>query len=164
MVLKEIRFKRLYVEKYPKVKRLCLGYVGGNESLAKDLAQETFLKIWINLENFRNESNIDTWVYRITVNTCLAAIKKEKQQQVRVNIDSVQVAENTPEPVNKELMLSKLYSCVNTLNDTNKAIILLELEGLPQQEIAAVVGLRHEAIRTRIHRIKDQLTKCVHHE
>jgi len=61
----------------------------------------------------------------------------------------------------QENQLNKMYQCVDKLTQDNKAIILLELEGLPQKEIAAVMGISHEAIRVRVHRIKTSLTKCV---
>ncbi|WP_240491750.1 RNA polymerase sigma factor [Flavivirga aquatica] len=54
-----------------------------------------------------------------------------------------------------------MYQCINTLNKDSKSIILLELEGLRQKEIAEIMGLSHEAIRVRIYRIKNELTKCV---
>lgn len=64
----------------------------------------------------------------------------------------------------REQQLEQLYQCIHNLSATNRSIILLVLEGLPQIEISEIIGIRHEAIRTRIHRIKDQLTKCVSHE
>ncbi len=162
--MKEETYKKIYEENYPKVMRLCLGYTGGDEPFSKDLAQETFLKIWQHLDSFRNESAIETWIYRITVNTCLAALRKEKKKRSSIKLENVQISDETSNSANKERMLSQLYACINKLTVSNKAIILLELEGLPQQEIATIMGLKHEAIRTRIHRIKNQLTKCVHHE
>ena len=162
--MKEETYKKIYEDNYPKVMRLCLGYTGGDEPLSKDLAQETFLKIWQHLDSFRNESAIETWIYRITVNTCLAALRKEKKKSGSIKIENLQLSDETANSAIKERMLSQLYSCINKLTVSNKAIILLELEGLPQQEIATIMGLKHEAIRTRIHRIKNQLTKCVHHE
>ena len=57
-----------------------------------------------------------------------------------------------------------MYRCIDKLSAENKSIILLELEGLPQKEIAEITGINHAAIRTRIHRIKDQLSKCVKNE
>ncbi|WP_419213271.1 RNA polymerase sigma factor [Maribacter sp. X9] len=162
--LKEVIYKKLYEDNYPQVMRLCLGYTTGNEALAKDLAQETFLKIWQHLDSFRNESAIATWVYRITINTCLAAIKKEKKRHYIENVNDVQIPTDTDEHIDKEHMFKQLYTCVNKLTATNKAIILLELEGLSQQEIASIMELKHEALRTRIHRIKNQLIKCVNHE
>ena len=162
--MKEAKYKKIYQDNYPKVMRLCLGYTGGDESFSKDLAQETFVKIWEHLDRFRNESAIETWIYRITVNTCLAALRKEKKSGSSIKLENLQLSDETSNSVNKEMMLSTLYACIDKLSVSNKAIILLELEGLPQQEIATIMGLKHEAIRTRIHRIKNQLTKCVHHE
>lgn len=165
MKQEELRFKKIYQQNYPKVVRLCMGYAGGDEAIAKDLAQETFVKVWQNLATFRKESSMSTWIYRISVNTCLAAIRKEKRNAVSFRAEQLEGYEEEPtETVNKELQLAQLYDCINTLNSTNKAIILLELEGVPQTEISEIIGMKHEAIRTRIHRIKEQLTKCVSNE
>jgi len=164
MTEKEQKYKRIYNDSYAKVFRLCMGYTGGNNSFAKDLAQEVFLKIWQHFETFRNESSIETWIYRITVNTCLAALKKEKKKVDSVDITNLQLQEESSEHYKQEERLTLLYVCIQKLKPTNKAIILLELEGLPQQEIAKIIGLKYEALRTRVHRIKNQLIKCTHHE
>ena len=161
---KEITYQKIYEENYPKVMRLCMGYTVGDESLAKDLAQETFIKVWQNLEGFRNESGLSTWIYRICVNTCLAEIRRERKKDKNLQIDNLQVSDASDNATEKEDMLVQLYECINKLCSTNKAIILLELEGLPQLEISEIMGIKYEAIRTRIHRIKQQLTKCVHNE
>lgn len=161
---KEITYQKIYEKNYPKVMRLCMGYTVGDESLAKDLAQETFIKVWQNLEGFRNESGLSTWIYRICVNTCLAEIRRERKKDKNLQIDNLQVSDASDNATEKEDMLVQLYECINKLSSTNKAIILLELEGLPQLEISEIMGIKHEAIRTRIHRIKQQLTKCVHNE
>ena len=80
MASKENTYKNIYKENYAKVMRLCMGYTVGDEALAKDLAQETFIKVWQNLDGFRNESGIGTWIYRICVNTCLAEIRKQRKK------------------------------------------------------------------------------------
>lgn len=156
----KLNFEEIYKANYPKVIRLCLGHVNGDSMLAKDLAQDVFIKVWEHLESFRNESNISTWIYRITVNTCLTNIRNKKRIRFSNNLDDIQNAEENLEE-DQESNVSKLYSCINSLNKTNKSIILLELEGLPQKDIAEVMGLSHEAIRVRVHRIKNELTKCV---
>jgi RNA polymerase sigma-70 factor (ECF subfamily) len=98
------------------------------------------------------------------VNTCLAEIRKERKGPKSIQIENVQLADSTPDSADREEMLHQLYQCINKLTSTNKAIILLELEGLPQIEISEIIGIKHEAIRTRIHRIKTQLTKCANNE
>lgn len=153
------KFDNIYEENYHKVFRICQGYTNGNESLSKDLVQETFIKVWQNLETFRNESSLSTWIYRITVNTCLLEIRKKKQISINSHLNYLEHS-NDDNPEEKELQLNQLYKCINKLQNENKSIILLELEGLPQKEIAEIMGLSHETIRVRIHRIKSELTKC----
>lgn len=161
---KEARFKEIYETNYSRVNRLCLGYVNGDEELAADLAQEIFIKVWENLKNFRDESSISTWIYRIAVNTCLMAIRKGKRTSKKYSLEVVSEIKEEDSEVEKENRLVDLYTCINALSETNKAIIMLELEGIQQKEIAEIIGIKHEAIRTRIHRIKKELTKCVNHE
>ena len=156
-----MEFEKIYEDNYPKVMRLCMGYCNGNEPQAKDLAQDVFVKVWDNLKTFRKDSSISTWIYRITVNTCLVHIRDAKKLKFskKSPIDLESKFEIVKE--NQENRFKQLYKCINKLTADNKAIILLELEGLQQKEIAEVMGLKHEAVRVRIHRIKKELTKCV---
>ena len=124
------------------------------------MAQEVFIKVWDNLDKFREESNIATWIYRITVNTCLGQLRKDKKKVKNTDLEAISETADDDSEISKEQKLSKLYSCINKLTETNRAIILLELEDLPQNEIAEIMGISHEALRTRIHRIKNQLIKC----
>lgn len=159
----ELDFKQVYKENYTKIMRLSMGYASGDVDMAKDLTQEVFIKVWSNLKSFRQESNISTWIYRIAINTCLVNLRKGKSKPLSDSLLSEDILENHEKTQAKEVQYQEMYRCINTLNASNKAIILMELEGLPQKEIADVLGLKHEAIRTRIHRIKSQLSKCVNH-
>ncbi|MCX2839072.1 sigma-70 family RNA polymerase sigma factor [Salinimicrobium sp. MT39] len=154
---KELQFKDLYTAHYSKVIRLCLGYTNGREEKAKDLTQEVFIKIWQNLDKFRSEANISTWIYRITVNTCLQELRKKKVVPLEIDLASHEIISSN----NDEIRYKKMYECINKLSADNKTIIFLELEEVPQAEIAEITGYSHQAIRTRIHRIKEQLSKCV---
>lgn len=160
----ERHFKPIYEDNYAKVMRLCMGYASGNIDLANDLVQEVFIKVWSNLSSFRKESNITTWIYRIAVNTCLMNLRKKKSKPLSGALLSEDVSGQDETAQVKERQYQEMYRCIDALSATNRAIILMELEGLDQKEIADVMGLKHEAVRTRIHRIKIQLSKCVNHE
>ncbi|MCU0401798.1 MAG: RNA polymerase sigma factor, partial [Algoriphagus sp.] len=71
-------FDFLYQSHYRMVTQLCMGFVKGDQDQAKDLTQEVFIQVWNNLQSFRQESSPKTWIYRITVNTCLNHLKKQK--------------------------------------------------------------------------------------
>ncbi len=138
-----------------------MGYVRGNEPLAKDLVQEVFVKVWENLSSFRNESSLSTWIYRVTVNTCLSQLRKDKYNLSFKDAEQVTSIDENETSHENENKLKQLYVCIDQLAKRKKGIILLELEGLPQKEIAEITGLTHEAVRTTIHRIKNKLKKCV---
>ncbi|WP_350284139.1 RNA polymerase sigma factor [uncultured Croceitalea sp.] len=158
---KEKQFKKAYEANFTKVMRLCMGYVEGENAMARDLTQEVFVKVWESMHKFRGESSFDTWIYRIAINTCLLNLRKNKPFVKNYKVEEVTALE-IPEPeTDKAQMLKQMYACINKLSETNRAIILLELEGMPQKSIAEVMGIRHEAVRTRIHRIKNELTKCI---
>jgi len=159
----QFRFEGIYQNNYQKVIRLCMGYVNGDEALAKDLTQEIFIKVWENLSSFRQEASIGTWIYRISVNTCLLQLRSKKFSKDSETIDRIINKEEENNP-SKENQLRQMYQCINKLSKKSKGIVLLELEGLPQKEIAEIMGLSHEAVRVRVHRIKNSLTKCVQND
>lgn len=129
MRIVESQFNDIYQTNYAKVNRLYLGYTNGDVMQAKDLTQEVFIKVWENRASFRKEAQVSTWIYRITVNTCLIYLRKNKsKQKTSGRIDNLKV---TSEPFisnDEDLKLKQLYNCINGLNKENKAIILLELE------------------------------------
>lgn len=86
-----MEFEKIYTSYWPKIFRLCLGYVN-DEAWAKDLAQETFIIVWQQLSTFRNEAAISTWIFRIASNLCLKQTEKSKRLHVS-NITNYSIAE-----------------------------------------------------------------------
>lgn len=159
---KKLRFNELFDKHYAKVFRLCKGYFNGSEALASDSAQEVFIKIWESLDSFRGESNISTWIYRISVNTCLLYLRKQssKKEKATTVFPPIATEQYSFEEDDK---LQKMYACIQKLEEKDKMITLMMLEGISYQEISEVVGITQEALRVRIHRIKKSLTQCVQH-
>jgi RNA polymerase sigma-70 factor (ECF subfamily) len=156
----EAEFSQIYDTHAPKVFRLCLGYASGDEALAKDWQEETFIKVWNHRNSFKAESSISTWIYRIAINTCLGDLRKPKKA-IRLNEEAMNTNESDVDNSKTELQLKKMYECVGKLTPINKAIVLLELEDIPQATIAEMQGMAHGALRTRLNRIKKSLLKCI---
>jgi len=148
-------FKDLYQTYSPKVHRLCLGYTG-NTMEADDLLQEVFIKAWQNLDKFRGDSQISTWIYRIAVNTCLHHLRSQKNKK-NVDIDKT-VIKKEEETDDKEQQIQLLYKCISELSEADRLIITLLLEEVPYNEIAAVTEISESNLRVKIHRIKQQLS------
>jgi RNA polymerase sigma factor (sigma-70 family) len=139
----------------------CAGDIfNGDAALAADAAQEVFIKVWQHLDSFRNESSVSTWIYRISVNTCLLYLRKPSyKKEIKTNSLPDRAAEeyNTTQ----EQQLKKMYACIQQLDETSRMIILLVLEGLEYSAIAAIAGITEETLRVKIHRVKKSLSNCV---
>jgi RNA polymerase sigma factor (sigma-70 family) len=159
----EEQFNTIYQQHYAKVFRLCKGYFNGDEMLAADATQEVFIKVWQHLERFRKEAAIGTWIYRITVNTCLLHLRKPSS---RKEVKTVFLPEQAAEPYNPQpdVQLRKMYACIQQLDETGKMIILMVLEGIDYTAIAGVAGITEDTLRVKIHRIKKNLSNCVQHD
>ena len=149
-----MNFETIYKTYWQKVFRLCMGYANDTDA-AKDLAQETFIKVWKQLPKFRNESSIGTWIFRIASNTCLRQIQKDnKMPKSELPIEIKDEILDT----NIEKDIQFLYHCISELQEVERIIISLELEDMNQKEIAEIVGLSEGNVRVKIHRIKEKLT------
>jgi RNA polymerase sigma-70 factor, ECF subfamily len=145
-------FEEIYARYSPGIFRVCMGYINDYEQ-ARDLTQETFISVWKNLSSFKNQSKISTWIFRIATNNCLRDIERSKRMvKTELPVDLPAVHEET-----QDEKLAFLYSCIAALEETDRIIISLVLEDLPQAEIAAIVGLSNVNIRVRVHRIKEKL-------
>jgi len=157
MATKEELFKEIFDKNSGKVFHLCYGYTGDNDS-ANDLMQETFIKVWQNLDKFRNQSLISTWIYRIAVNTCLSYLRVEKRQAKDELTDNI--IENKQEEVSdKNEQVSLLYKCISQLEENERILITMVLDEVPYHEIAQVSGISEGNLRVKIHRIKQKLTE-----
>ena len=70
-------FEQIYRTYWEKVFRLCMGYFN-DRSLAQDLAQDVFVRVWQHLPAFRGESSVGTWIFRIATNVCLRQVERRR--------------------------------------------------------------------------------------
>lgn len=144
--------------------QLCLGFLKGDSDQAKDLTQEIFIQVWNNLDKFRQDSSPKTWIYRITVNTCLNYLKREKIHSAKLSevsynqetTDEIKFAETDP--------VKALFQAMAGLSEIDRLITGFLLEEVPQEEIASILGITEGNLRVKIHRIKLRLKKLINHE
>jgi RNA polymerase sigma-70 factor (ECF subfamily) len=156
----QLAFESIYTTYWPKVYRLCLGYL--NESAkAQDACQDIFIKIWQQLPKFKQEAAVGTWIFRIASNHCLRQLERT-QRKATVAVEQLADRPALPTPT-LEGPTEWLYQCIAELPELERIIISLELEELPQAAIAAVVGISTSNVRVKIHRIKKKLQKKFQH-
>ena len=123
----------------------------------QDLFQEIVFQLWKSFPDFRGDSKVSTWIYRIALNTAISQLNKQKKRGNHVPIDEALM--NKPDVGDhlEEEQLSILYDQIKKLNPIEKGIILLYLEGKTYEEIAAITGFSASNTGTRLNRIKQKL-------
>jgi RNA polymerase sigma-70 factor (ECF subfamily) len=127
----------------------------------KDLYQDIVYQLWKSFDSFRDEAKISTWMYRVAMNTALTRIRKKKRHGNRVSMDRVVLQQTEQYDSGFEERLKQVYASIHQLNELEKGLILLLLEGKNYGEIAEITGLTPSNVGTRISRIKQNLKSKV---
>jgi len=172
-------FQQIHTEYRPKILRYLTGKVGELE--AEDLTQDVFVKVNQALPNFRGESSLSTWIYRIAANTALDRMRSPSFQrteslecccqspegEAEVDPEDLFTQEAAPSPEQEVFHKQRIgcyVDCINDLPESYRLVMTLsEIEDKAVSEIADILGLREEAVKMRLHRGKEkllQILKC----
>jgi RNA polymerase sigma-70 factor (ECF subfamily) len=127
----------------------------------EDLFQEIVYQLWKCFDSFKGESKITTWMYRVGMNTAITHLKRSKRIATTSLVsEGVVLSANTDDPIYEE-RLALLHTYIQNLNQLEKGLMLLLLEGKSYSEIAEITGLSASNVGTRISRIKTKLKKNI---
>ena len=123
----------------------------------EDLFQEIMLRLWKGWSSFRGEADVKTWIYRVSLISCINQQKKRRRagEHVPLSVD-IDPFEGTDD---RALQVKWLYGRINRLGLLDRAIILLWLEGLSYEEIGVIVGISVKNVSFRLVRIREKLKK-----
>jgi RNA polymerase sigma-70 factor (ECF subfamily) len=129
-----------------------------------DLFQEIIIQVWRSIPAFRRESAVTTWLYRIALNTAIKWTQKEKKHTHAETLDHVQhLLQENKTPVDERL--TWLYEEIHKLDEIDRSVTLLLLEGFSYKEMAAMLGISESHVGVKINRIKKQLmAKSKHYD
>jgi len=150
----ELEFTKMVREYRSTIYSVCY-FFSDNPTEVDDLFQEVLVNLWKGFPDFRNESSLKTWIWRISLNTCCSIQKRERRNvpTVPLLIDKDLFSES--EQSGRQVKM--LYDRINKLEVFDRAIILLWLESMSYDEIGAIVGISTSAVTSRLFRIKEQL-------
>ena len=150
----ELQFTKMVKEYRKTIYTVCYFFSKDTEEV-NDLFQEILINLWKGFPKFRGESDIKTWIWRVSLNTC-SNQKRKKDSRVQTVPLSMDIdLYNDDDQHSRQIQM--LYDRINKLDVFDKAIILLWLENMTYQDIASVVGISTAAVTTRLFRIKEQL-------
>lgn len=129
----------------------------------EDLMNDITLELWKSFKSFNANSKISTWIYRVAINTSMNYKRKRRNDSLFVSLNGFKKEDIFPwlSEQKNSTELEILYCSIDELNEINKAIILLYLDGNSHDEISEIMGISKTNVGTRIGRIKDQLKSLV---
>jgi len=158
----ELTFEQILEGNKEKIYRICRIYAVSPIE-PQDLFQDVVFQVWKSFSTFKGKSSISTWIYKIALNVCYRSkMKLEKNNSKVVRIDSMQFepAESTLDKSEQE-KYQALHDCISSLNESDRAIVILYLDELPYKEIAEITGLTENHIAVKMKRIRKMLFDCI---
>lgn len=168
-----LQFEEIYTTYRPKILRYLTRLVG--EAEAEDVTQQALLKVSDGLPQFRGDSNLSTWIYRIATNTALDALRSPQCQQTQCTDVGMTMADDeldleqdgifVDEPtrsVEAGVIQGEMSQCirgfVERLPENYRTVMLLsEIEGFKNSEIGDILGLSLQSVKIRLHRAREKL-------
>ena len=120
-----------------------------------DLFQEVLINLWKGFTSFQGRSDLSTWIWRVSLNTCISCERKKKLDTVPLSME-INLFEDQDDD-SQQIQL--LHKRIHQLKPFDRAIVLLWLENLSYEEIGAIVGITAKNVGVRLYRIKEELKK-----
>ena len=158
---KEEAFAELIKEHELLVMKVCRVYAYDVHD-RQDLFQEIVIQLWKAYPNFKGQSKVSTWMYKIAIYTAIAGLRKQKSF-IRYS-DPQQLPQSdvyAPYDETKDKQLEELYTAIAQLNEIEKAIVMLYLEGKSYEEMEEIMGISAGNLRVKVNRIKDKLKQII---
>ena len=129
---------------------------------AADLQQVLLLQLWLSLPKFAGQAKPSTWIYRVCLNTALTWRRGTARRENRIepNADLSRIAADTTSPAERageRELLEQLYAAIHSMPDSDRAMVLLLLEGLAYREIAEITGLTENHVGVALTRARKRL-------
>lgn len=152
----ELEFAQIVKEHKGTIYMVCYMF-SKDEAEVSDLFQDILVNLWKGFPKFRGESSAGTWVYRVSLNTCISAERKKKRKAETIPLTmDINLFEDSDEDTRQVRMLRER---IGRLGPFDRAIVLLWLENLSYDEIGAIVGISAKNVSVRLVRIREQLKK-----
>ena len=151
---KEREFAQIVLENKRRIYTVCYMFSKDADEV-NDLFQEIRVNLWKGLQSYEGDKFISTWVWRVSLNTCINYSKKQKRTLEKVPLD---VNINLFEDMDDDSMqIRQLYDRINKLGYIDRSIILMWLENLSYDEIGSILGITANNVSVKLVRIREKL-------
>ena len=153
MTEKEQEFTNIVREHRRTIYSVCFMFAKCSDE-ADDLIQEVLIKLWHGFEGFEHRSNINTWIWRISLNTCIS-LERSKHRSSKLKLDMSRDLYTAEDSDSRQMQM--FHKRIHRLQPFDRANVMLWLENMSYEEIAAIVGISVKNVSVKLYRIKEQL-------
>ena len=151
---KEREFAQIVQENKRRIYTVCYMFSKDADEV-NDLFQEILINLWKGLQSFEGDKFLSTWVWRVSLNTCINWSKKQKRTLEKVPLDvNINLFEDMDED---SMQIRQLYDRINKLGYIDRSIILMWLENLSYDEIGSILGITANNVSVKLVRIREKL-------
>ena len=152
----ELEFNRIVKANKAAIFTVCYLFSKDQDEV-NDLFQETLINLWRGFDGFQGKCDVKTWIWRVSLNTCLTFERKKKRRVDTLPLTmDINLYTDTDDDTRQVQML---YRRINKLGVLDRAIILLWLENMSYEEIGEIIGISTKNVSVKLVRIKEQLKK-----
>ena len=163
-------FNILTSKYYPRVYASIFSFIKSRED-SEDLSQQTFIKVWQQLDSFRGDSAFFTWVYRIAINLAKNFVTSSgfKKQKINTSIEDTEIDISSFNDIESTVIhdesLEEINDYIDTLPESLKtAFVLREVEGKSYEDIAMITQTPIGTVRSRIFRARESIVEFIEKE
>jgi len=127
------------------------------EADREDLFQEIVIQLWKAFPNFKGDTKISTWLYRVAINTAITGLRKKRDFISYHEPASLPTQLRDENSAEEEDRLEELYKAIEQLNQVEKAIMMLYMEDRSYEEMEDILGINQGNLRVKMNRIKEKL-------
>ena len=150
---KETDFSRIVREHKSTIYTVCYMFSKDKQEV-DDLFQEVLVKLWQCYATFQGKSDLRTWIYKVSLNTCISIDRKKKRRKTQPLLEGIDLFDKNDADNRQTDML---HERIGRLQPFDRAIVLLWLENMSYEEIAQIVGISVKNVSVKLYRIKEQL-------
>ena len=151
--------------------RVCWHYTGDREA-SSDCAQDAMIRIWRGLESYRGDCAFESWVYRIAANCCMDWLRKKKRDRSvsmepmrEQGFDPADTSPGTEDQVVAKDEHRRLREAISLLpEEQREALVMTQLEKIPYEEAAQLLGVSEGTVKSRVNRAKARLKEILSEE
>lgn len=157
--MQETEFTALIQSHLPLLHKVSQAYCR-NEEDRRDVVQEIVVALWRSRDQYDPRGKASTWMYRVALNVAISFYRRErKHHEARESDAAIEIIDAARSEPGADV--ERLQRCMARLDELNRALVLLWLDGHEYVEIADLLGITKTNVATKLQRIKQQLRRCI---